>query len=210
MVTASLDGTKKVIEIVCDYEKEQVTVSYTTGTATPEEFFKLIRAMGYKVERVRPVSTPPTTEQQRVKAPPLPKDAPQFLLDAVQRAAAQPRALVLDFWATWCAPCVLLEKETLNDEAVKKLLTKVELVRIDLDKYPELAELYAVKSVPNVVFVDADGFIVDRLQRFEPPAEFARRLERLNGQKRPGKNARDQPTPGERRKGLDLAPGCRV
>lgn len=142
--------------------------------------------MGYEVERVRPVSTQPATEQQRVKAPQLPEDAPKFLLNAVQRARAQQRALVLDFWATWCAPCILLEKETLNDEAVKKLLTQVELVRIDLDKHPQLAELYAVKSVPNVVFVDADGFIVDRLQRFEPPAEFASRLERLIGEERPG------------------------
>ena len=135
---------------------------------------------------MRPVSTQPATEQKRVKVPPLPKDAPKFLSNAVQRAAAQRRALVLDFWATWCAPCVLLETETFDDEAVKKLLTQVELVRIDLDKHPELAELYSVKSVPNVVFVDADGFIVDRLQRFEPPAEFAGRLERLIGEKRPG------------------------
>ncbi len=135
--------------------------------------------MGYKVELVRPVSTQPETKPKRVKAPQLPKDAPNFLLEAVQRAATHERPLVLDFWATWCAPCIRLEKETLSDEAVKTLLTKVELVRIDLDEHPDLGKLYVVKSVPNVLFIDTEGFIVDRLKRFEPPAEFARRLDKL-------------------------------
>ncbi|MCH7591348.1 MAG: hypothetical protein IH989_01020, partial [Planctomycetes bacterium] len=54
-------------------------------------------------------------------------------------------------------------------------------VRATLDEYPALGEVYRVDSVPDVFLIDRDGFIIDRLHNFEPPAAFAKRLKKLVG-----------------------------
>ena len=89
--------------------------------------------------------------------------------------------MVLDFWAEWCAPCKRLKKETLDAPEVAKLLAKVQVVFVDLDKHPDLGKAYGVVSVPDLFFVDTDGYIADRLQQFEPPDAFLLRLKRLLG-----------------------------
>ena len=86
------------------------------------------------------------------------------------------RALVIDFWAAWCAPCRRLKSETLESPAVTPLLSKAEFVSIDIDAEPGLGRFYGVSSIPLVLFVDAKGRIVDRLMGFEPPEAFLDRL----------------------------------
>ena len=48
-----------------------------------------------------------------------------------------------------------------------------------LDEFPDLAGWYGVDAVPNVVFVDREGYIVDRVQNFEPADAFLSRLQKL-------------------------------
>ncbi len=87
---------------------------------------------------------------------------------------------MIDFWATWCGPCIRLKKETLANAAVSKALKGIEVIYVDLDENPALAEAYKVKSIPDVFFIDAEGYIVDRLQTFEKAEPFLVRLGKLS------------------------------
>lgn len=111
----------------------------------------------------------------------VPIDAPKFFIIATERAKAAGRPIVVDFWAQWCAACLQLKRETLEDPDVAKALGIAEVIYVDLDKYPALGETYGVAAIPDVLFIDKSGRIVDRLQKFEPPQAFAARVRRNFG-----------------------------
>ncbi|MEO0410807.1 MAG: thioredoxin [Pseudomonadota bacterium] len=61
--------------------------------------------------------------------------------------AAQP--VLVDFWATWCGPCLALAP-TLGRLA-SEFAGKVKITKLDIDQAPQLAEQYGVRGVPNVI-----------------------------------------------------------
>jgi len=67
--------------------------------------------------------------------------------------------MIIDFWASWCAPCKLLHP--VLEELEKELDGKVVVAKIDIDTSPKIAEDYAVISIPLILFVK-DGKTVGR------------------------------------------------
>ncbi len=67
----------------------------------------------------------------------------------------------------------------MENPKVAKALESVEVIFVDLDKHPGLAEAYGVKSIPDVFFVNADGSIIDRLRKFEEAEPFLARVKQL-------------------------------
>ena len=144
-------------------------------TETSEEALRLhIEALGYEVQDARGSTNAVRTRESREFV--VPPRTPAFFREAVGRARATNRPLVIIFGANWCAPCQRLKSETLENVSVASLLATTELVNVDLDGEPELGRFYVVSSVPCVLFVDTRGAIVDRLVGFEPPSLFVSRL----------------------------------
>jgi thioredoxin 1 len=65
-------------------------------------------------------------------------------------------AVLVDFYAIWCAPCKSLAP-TLEEVAAEN--PKARIVKVDIDDSPELAARYGVKSVPSLL-VFKDGQVV--------------------------------------------------
>lgn len=108
----------------------------------------------------------------------VPLDAPVYFSEALARAKAAGKPLLIDFWAPWCGPCLKLKRETLESADLAGLLARFEVIAINLDQAPSLGRFYRVSSIPYVLFVDSRGAVVDRLLGFEPPAQFRARLEK--------------------------------
>lgn len=177
-----------MISVSWDYSKDQVTITYDAKQADPKGFSKTIEELGYTLEKVASPKLEKAGKREPVKAV-LPKDTPKEFADRFNAARKAGRPIVIDFWATWCGPCIKLKKETLLDPRVKKALAGVELIYVDLDESPLLAKTFQVTSVPDVLFIDSEGYIVDRLQTFEAVPAFLLRLKQLMGAK-PSKGKR--------------------
>ena len=59
--------------------------------------------------------------------------------------------VILDFYAGWCNPCKVLAKSF--DEIKKEnIFTNLTLIKVDIEKFSDLANIYNIKSLPTVVF----------------------------------------------------------
>lgn len=64
--------------------------------------------------------------------------------------------VLLDFWASWCAPCRMLAPEVAA--VSEKLSSKVKVGKINVDEQPELATQFNISSIP-ALFVLNNGKI---------------------------------------------------
>ncbi len=85
------------------------------------------------------------------------------------------RAIVVDFWAPWCAPCFLISP--IIDE-LAQTHTKVAFARVNADESPLTASRYFVMSLPTVLFL-LDGEEVDRVVGAVPEEVLEERVQWL-------------------------------
>ena len=65
--------------------------------------------------------------------------------------------ILLDFWAGWCGPCMMLAPVV--EEIADEYDGKVRVGKVNVDEQPELAAAFRVESIPLLVVVK-DGAIV--------------------------------------------------
>lgn len=79
---------------------------------------------------------------------------------------------VIDFWATWCGPCKLMNP--ILDE-VEKENPSLTITRIDIDSDKDMVEKYNIQSVPTYIILK-DGKEVDRIIGAKPKFAFLKRV----------------------------------
>jgi thioredoxin 1 len=84
---------------------------------------------------------------------------------------------VIDFWATWCGPCKLMNP--ILDE-VEKENPDLTITRIDIDSDKDMVQQYKIQSVPTYVILK-DGKEVDRIIGAKPKFAFLKRVFPENG-----------------------------
>ncbi len=57
--------------------------------------------------------------------------------------------VLVDFWAQWCTPCRLISP--IIDELAGEYEGKLKIVKLDVDKGPNVSSKYAVTSIPTLI-----------------------------------------------------------
>jgi len=97
-----------------------------------------------------------------------------FATAVIERSKTVP--VVVDLWAEWCGPCKTLGP--ILEKVINETSGAVELVKVDVDANPEIAQAFQVQSIP-AVFAIKDGQIVDTFVGSLPEAGVREFIERL-------------------------------
>ena len=62
--------------------------------------------------------------------------------------------LIIDFFATWCGPCLLLAQEL--EKVAEELGDRVKILKIDCDKNESISSALQIQGLPTLVFVGMD------------------------------------------------------
>jgi thioredoxin 1 len=88
-------------------------------------------------------------------------------------ATAQQPVLV-DFWATWCAPCKMLKP--VIDELASEYQGRVTIAELDVDANPVTASKFAVLSIPSLILFRG-GKPAERIVGYKPKAFLKQRID---------------------------------
>lgn len=118
-------------------------------------------------------SVTPTNGEAAVPAA-IESDTAGFTADVIEASRQVP--IIVDFWATWCGPCKTLTP--ILESVVAKARGAVRLVKVDVDKNPDLSAQLRIQSIPTV-YAFKDGQPVDAFQGALPESEVQKWVDQL-------------------------------
>ena len=61
---------------------------------------------------------------------------------------------IVDFYADWCGPCQQISPYLV--EFAEKYAGQILIYKVNIDKHPDLAQIFKIQSIPNLIFFKAN------------------------------------------------------
>ena len=84
--------------------------------------------------------------------------------------------VLLDMWAPWCGPCVMLAP--VIEELAAEMAGRVRVAKLNVDENPATAARFGVQSIPTLVLLKG-GRELDRIVGVQSKAAIVQRIERV-------------------------------
>jgi thiol:disulfide interchange protein len=179
----TVDGKAVSAEASVDLEDQksrevEVTVK-ATGFKTKVLAVTLERGKDTPVEvrmEAKAAATPP--------APKIPAEAGKWYTDfalAKEAAKSSGKKIFVNFMATWCGPCKLMDKEVLSTDKFRQQTEDMILVKIDVDLQSSLAQELKITAMPTIAVFGSAGNELDRTVGYGGPETFYQWLSRYIG-----------------------------
>ncbi|MGD1807070.1 thioredoxin [Dapis sp. BLCC M126] len=84
--------------------------------------------------------------------------------------------VLVDFYATWCGPCKMMTP--ILEQVNEQMKDKIRIVKIDTDKYPQLASKYNIHALPTLVLFK-NGEPADKIEGVMEAPQLVQHLRNL-------------------------------
>jgi len=91
-------------------------------------------------------------------------------------AIASDHPLLVDFWAPWCKPCLMLAPVLAELHA--EMSSRFDVAKLNVDENAALSERYGVQGIPCMILF-RNGAEVDRIVGFAPKDQFRAALDEM-------------------------------
>jgi len=158
LIAAKVEKQSGVQDVRVSFDSKEAVVHYDASKVSREQILAVIDGTGYKAE---PVEAPPDAIAWRGS------------LDAAKEEAKQTgKPILVDFFASWCGPCKLMDKQTWANADVIKETQRWITVRVDVDRNKQLAAQYHLQAIPTVFLLRSDASVISSSVGFVSPGDL--------------------------------------
>ncbi|MDP1821814.1 MAG: thioredoxin [Archangium sp.] len=77
--------------------------------------------------------------------------------------------VLVDFWATWCAPCRAIAPAL--EELATQYKGQLKIAKVDVDENQQIAQTYGIRSIPTLLMFKG-GKVIEQLVGAAPKAKL--------------------------------------
>lgn len=100
----------------------------------------------------------------------------EFSDQSFEQEVLQSEGLTLvDFWASWCAPCRALAPVV--EELAQQYVGRIQVGKLNVDENPRTAAQYAIRSIPTLLLFKGNH-VVEQIVGLQPKGTLQKILEK--------------------------------
>ena len=141
-------------------ERDAFTVAFDSARVGTDAMLAAVKKLGYR-PRVA-ASSLESDDPSDVPGAAVPGEIPEPIRSALTRPDPRERFLLVDFHASWCAPCKVIERIIFSNPETMARLEAFAPVKVDTDRFPEAAKHFGVKALPTLLVLDRQGTVLYR------------------------------------------------
>jgi outer membrane lipoprotein-sorting protein len=94
------------------------------------------------------------------------------LSQAEEAAQKNNKHIFVDFMASWCGPCKMLDREVFTTDRFKQTSKSFVFLRVDVDQQPTVSKNYGIEAMPTQMVLDENGKILGKTVGYGGPDAF--------------------------------------